>query len=114
MDPTIAAPATMTFTVPAGVTELTPYEWCNLHGFWKGETMSVPTATEQSSASESVADGGAECSLSQFSEGARPSVNADFIRQQKIFFGSDVPFTESDGECGGIVQRSIRCSNLLL
>ncbi len=27
MDPTVEAPATMSFTVPDGATELTPYEW---------------------------------------------------------------------------------------
>jgi len=30
MDPTVAAPASMTFAVPAGVAALTPYEWCDM------------------------------------------------------------------------------------
>ena len=29
------------FTVPAGVKKLTPWEYCNLHGLWKGPTYVV-------------------------------------------------------------------------
>ena len=29
------------FTIPAGVKKLTPWEYCNLHGLWKGRTYDV-------------------------------------------------------------------------
>ena len=31
----------MSFTVPAGATKLTPWEYCNLHGLWQGPTYDV-------------------------------------------------------------------------
>ena len=31
----------VSFTVPAGATKLTPYEYCNLHGLWQGPTYDV-------------------------------------------------------------------------
>ena len=33
--------ATVTFTVPAGVTHVTPYEYCNLHQVWAGNSISI-------------------------------------------------------------------------
>ena len=38
------------------------------------------------------------CTVSHYPMGAWPSVHADFMRQQKETYGSDVPFTEDDGE----------------
>jgi len=35
--------ASINFTVPEGITSLTAYEWCNLHGLWKGPTVTVET-----------------------------------------------------------------------
>mmetsp|Transcript_16485 Transcript_16485/g.28268 ORF Transcript_16485/g.28268 Transcript_16485/m.28268 type:complete len:353 (-) Transcript_16485:178-1236(-) len=86
MDPTVAAPATMTFAVPAGVTALTPYEWCNKHGFHVGDTIEV-----------SGGQGNSSCGLSHFKEGAWTSVHADFLRLQKSVFQSDAAFVEADG-----------------
>eukprot|EP00579_Thalassiosira_antarctica_P001393 CAMPEP_0201868152 /NCGR_PEP_ID=MMETSP0902-20130614/2160_1 /ASSEMBLY_ACC=CAM_ASM_000551 /TAXON_ID=420261 /ORGANISM="Thalassiosira antarctica, Strain CCMP982" /LENGTH=338 /DNA_ID=CAMNT_0048393463 /DNA_START=90 /DNA_END=1106 /DNA_ORIENTATION=+ len=89
MDPTVAAPAKMTFSVPAGVTELTPYNWCNKHGLWKGELVTV-TATSAGRSS-------AACGVSEFQKSAWTSVHADFMRMQKEHFESQLPFTEADG-----------------
>jgi len=35
-----------TFTLPPSVTSVTPYEYCNLHGLWKGVTVSVPFSSK--------------------------------------------------------------------
>jgi desulfoferrodoxin (superoxide reductase-like protein) len=42
--PTDIVPVTMSFRIPAGTTSLTAYEYCNLHGLYKGETFSVATS----------------------------------------------------------------------
>ena len=47
---TESSPATLVFDIPAGVTSLTPYEHCNLHGLYKGVVVSV-TAVQTSSKS---------------------------------------------------------------
>jgi len=92
LDPTVEGPATVTIDVPAGVTELTPYEWCNIHGLWVGETVSIPVTTDEARGSSS-----SECVVSQYPEGAWESVHADFLRQQKETYQSDTPFKEEDG-----------------
>ncbi|AKU96471.1 hypothetical protein AKJ09_03135 [Labilithrix luteola] len=38
---TDAAPPTVNFTLPAGVTTVTAYESCTLHGLWKTEALTV-------------------------------------------------------------------------
>jgi len=45
LDPTNVAKASITFVVPSDATSLTAYEWCNLHGLWKGPTVSLSKAT---------------------------------------------------------------------
>jgi desulfoferrodoxin (superoxide reductase-like protein) len=35
------APPTVKFTLPEGVTSVTPYEWCTLHGLWIGSALTV-------------------------------------------------------------------------
>lgn len=90
LDPTIEGPATVTIDVPAGATELTPYEWCNIHGLWVGETVPIPTTTAEARSTT-------ECEVSQYPEGAWESVHADFLRQQKETYQSDTPFKEEDG-----------------
>jgi len=84
--PATQAPATMVFDIPTGVTELTPYEWCNLHGLWQGPTVSISS----NGASK-------ECGISNFPRGAWPSVHADFLRLQNYLFKSTLPFDESNG-----------------
>ena len=41
LTPTMKGPATFSFTVPPGVTELTPLSHCNLHGLYFGATVYV-------------------------------------------------------------------------
>jgi desulfoferrodoxin (superoxide reductase-like protein) len=36
-----AAPPSVKFTLPEGVTEVTAWEWCTLHGLWKAEPLKV-------------------------------------------------------------------------
>lgn len=38
---TDAAPPTVQFTLPAGVTSVTAYEWCTLHGLWKSDPIAI-------------------------------------------------------------------------
>lgn len=38
---TDAAPPTVKFTLPAGVTSVVAYEWCTLHGLWKSAPLAV-------------------------------------------------------------------------
>jgi desulfoferrodoxin (superoxide reductase-like protein) len=89
LDPTVAAPATIEFDVPEGVTELTPYEWCNLHGLWMGPTVTVDSSLGGTAP--------AHCHASDFESGAWPSVHADFLRLQNSTFESESPFSEADG-----------------
>jgi len=35
------APPTVRFTLPAGVTSVTAYEWCTLHGLWKAPPIAI-------------------------------------------------------------------------
>ncbi len=35
------APPTVRFTLPAGVSSVTAYEWCTLHGLWKAPPLAV-------------------------------------------------------------------------
>eukprot|EP00584_Thalassiosira_punctigera_P007200 CAMPEP_0172536930 /NCGR_PEP_ID=MMETSP1067-20121228/8637_1 /TAXON_ID=265564 ORGANISM="Thalassiosira punctigera, Strain Tpunct2005C2" /NCGR_SAMPLE_ID=MMETSP1067 /ASSEMBLY_ACC=CAM_ASM_000444 /LENGTH=382 /DNA_ID=CAMNT_0013322117 /DNA_START=39 /DNA_END=1187 /DNA_ORIENTATION=- len=93
MDPTIMPPATMTFWVPASATSLTPFEWCNLHGLWRGETVTVPA---MASASKERRTKDMACMASNFEgEGAWTSVHADYLRLQKLPpHNSDAPFTK--------------------
>mmetsp|Transcript_7355 Transcript_7355/g.13369 ORF Transcript_7355/g.13369 Transcript_7355/m.13369 type:complete len:348 (+) Transcript_7355:147-1190(+) len=91
LDPTVAAPATMTFSVPGGVTTLTPFEWCNKHGLYKGATVTIPAPT-------TVDPSDPSCGISNFDTQAWESVHADFMRLQKMEpHNSEVPFTEEGG-----------------
>jgi len=82
----------MTFQVPPGVTQLTPYSWCNIHGFWIGDTVVLDkVAADEGGAA-------ADCAVSSFHPDTWPSLHADFSRLQNAVFLSDVPFDESNGE----------------
>lgn len=39
---TDAAPPTVKFTLPAGVTAVTAFEWCTLHGLWASTPLPIP------------------------------------------------------------------------
>jgi len=41
LDPYGVDKATITFGLPSNATSLTAYEFCNLHGLWKGPTVSI-------------------------------------------------------------------------
>lgn len=36
------APPSVKFTVPKGVTEVTAFEWCTIHGLWKADPLTLP------------------------------------------------------------------------
>lgn len=91
MDPTLEGPASIKFDVPAGATELTPFEFCNIHGLWKGETVAIP-------GSDATLTTGNDCGQMDYPSGSWESVHADFLRQQKDTYNSTTVFTESDGE----------------
>jgi len=98
MDPSAddALPATMVMDVPEGVTSLTPYEFCNLHGLWKGPEVTIPSADAGVVVSPKMA--AKECAPNQPADGAHPSFHADFLRQQASTFESETPFVLDDGE----------------
>lgn len=87
MDPTAGAPATTSFTIPEGTTNLTAYEFCNLHGLWEGPTVDV----------ETEGSGEASCVMDQPDPASWDSVHADFLRIQSSLFGVVSPFDESYG-----------------
>eukprot|EP00594_Rhizosolenia_setigera_P016285 CAMPEP_0178957460 /NCGR_PEP_ID=MMETSP0789-20121207/10931_1 /TAXON_ID=3005 /ORGANISM="Rhizosolenia setigera, Strain CCMP 1694" /LENGTH=350 /DNA_ID=CAMNT_0020639721 /DNA_START=55 /DNA_END=1108 /DNA_ORIENTATION=+ len=95
LDPSIAADetdgkATVTFDVPSGVSTLTAYEWCNLHGLWVGPEVTVD-------ADASGADVDCIVTPAEYPEGAYESARADFERRQAAEFGESDPYTEDDG-----------------
>lgn len=51
LDPSDVDMAVTTFEISEGVTEVTAYEWCNLHGLWRGPTVRVVTDEDDSPAS---------------------------------------------------------------
>jgi len=40
-DVTDPAPPTVLFTLPPGITSVTAYEWCTLHGLWKAPPLAI-------------------------------------------------------------------------
>merc|ERR1719189_923504 len=76
----------MTFTIPAGTTQLRAYEWCNLHGLFEGPAVSVITPGTDS----------AVCTRDGIDAGAQSSFIADFNRRQQLTWDSP-PFTEAIG-----------------
>ena len=85
MDPTDGMPAQFSFTVPKGVTQLTAYEFCNLHGLWKGPTFSMNDPVEAVTATDTV------CKKDDVPPNSYESWHADFIRRQAL-----PPFDESE------------------
>lgn len=119
MDPTMPAPATVVFDVPLGVTEVTAYEFCNLHGLWKGPSISAEASSLGDSDAAIMADvmsnsnttttttspglaarsgGGNYCVIDSPLDVAFGSYNADFVRRQSLPpFNSLDPYDEEDG-----------------
>ncbi|KAL7535329.1 hypothetical protein ACHAXR_006425 [Thalassiosira sp. AJA248-18] len=88
MNPSAAGPAWLSFDVPDGVTMLTPYVWCNVHGLWKGTSVMV-TPNQMISTRDA-------CYVSNYPKGAWTSVHADFSRRQHDQpFNSKVPYNET-------------------
>ena len=77
MDPTDGVPAQFSFTVPEGVTQLTAYEFCNLHGLWKGPTFNTE-GTGETGTTEAI------CMKSDVPPNSYESWHADFIRRQAL------------------------------
>ena len=92
LNPLTDGPPKISSLMPAGITELTPYAFNNLDGLWVGDAVSTGGTEDP----DRIITCGEGESL-QFPGGAFASVIADLERQQKLTFGSDVPFTESDG-----------------
>jgi len=83
------------FLIPRGVTSLTAYEFCNLHGLWKGPTVLVTQPVVEATPSAST------CAMAPVAESAWLSFVADFNRRQSNPdepFQEIEPYTESDGK----------------
>jgi len=82
MDPTVVGvPATFVFIVPEGVTQLVAYEFCNIHGLWKGPTFNLQNSGELIAA----------CEKDDVDPNAYESWGADFFRRQAF-----PPFEEAN------------------
>jgi len=87
LDPTGVSMAQMQFDIPSSATNLVAYEWCNLHGLWKGPEVSVSPGPNV-----------ATCTKSQVDSTAQTSFIADLHRRQAAApFNSLIPFNESMG-----------------
>lgn len=108
MDPTSAVPATFSFDVPEGVTQLIAYEFCNLHGLWKGPTLLIETSLRR--LATTVDD---TCQKDDVPPNAYESWSADFNRRQEMppfdlahpytTDGKHAPYITLDGSKGRIV-----------
>jgi len=81
------APASFTFAIPEGVTALTPYEHCNKHGLFKGDTVAVTLSQTMV--------GVPRCSLSACDAvtlGDCASSDVELRRQHAVAFGVSEPF----------------------
>merc|ERR1719253_846723 len=84
LSPDEPAPASLAFTLPPGTTQVTAYEYCNQHGLFRGDTLSV-------SASQTTADAPAAGSAAAYelrSCGADCDsvwANINFMHQQEFF-----------------------------
>lgn len=56
MDPDGVDKAEMTFDIPEGVSEVTAWEFCNMHGLWKGPSVSVMVDAPMEADKEEVDD----------------------------------------------------------
>ena len=100
MDPTLPAPARMIIEdIPPGVTALTAYEFCNLHGLWQGPTVSITTTDDNNNTgTETATSDGIVCAVSSPSEPAYDSYAADFVRRQTLPpFNTVEPYTADRG-----------------
>lgn len=104
MDPNMPAPASVMFDVPEQVTEMTAYEFCNLHGLWMGPTVSTAMAElgfDNNSTNVEKAGEDAEplfCYIDSPLSVAFDSFAADFVRRQSLPpFNSLDPYDEDDG-----------------
>ena len=57
LHPSQEAPAVLSFTVPQGVTTVTPFAHCNIHGLFMGKTVAVNTATSRRLKSDVMSSG---------------------------------------------------------
>lgn len=88
LDPSKGTPAMISFTVPAGTTKLTAYEWCNKHGLWVGPTVEVESPTGPQ----------LTCNVDMIDSTARPSIRAELFRLQSLPpFSETDSYTEDDG-----------------
>jgi desulfoferrodoxin (superoxide reductase-like protein) len=87
LDPSGVNMAQMEFDVPSSATKLVAYEWCNLHGLWKGPEVSVSPGPNV-----------ATCTKPQVDNTAQTSFIADLHRRQAAApFNSPIPFNVTMG-----------------
>lgn len=120
MDPNVPAPATVVFDVPLQVTEIQAYEFCNLHGLWKGPSVSTvvdalagsdPIIADMDNSTAAVVDTSPSlarnagndlhlrmCHIDSPLDNSYGSFAADFVRRQSLPpFNSLTPYDEDDG-----------------
>merc|ERR1711881_551916 len=85
--PTDASPASFQFTIPAGVTSLRAYEFCNKHGLYGGPLVSVSGGIGVHTCSVDTAH------MVGQNDASAQSIVAEMNRRQSSIFESDVPFT---------------------
>jgi len=94
-----SVPAMHRFAIPAGVTSLTPYEHCNLHGLYRGDVVAVPDSTQ---AENIVVGAEATCELrtcvreAPAEEYVNPDIDCvdlatEYFRLQESIFGTLAP-----------------------
>jgi desulfoferrodoxin (superoxide reductase-like protein) len=89
LSPHEEAPAIFTFAIPEGVTSLTPYEHCNKHGLFKGDTVAV-------SSDQTTSGALSRCSL-EICENVSlqdcASTGVELLRQHQVAFNVPLPFS---------------------
>jgi desulfoferrodoxin (superoxide reductase-like protein) len=114
LDPTDPSPATLTFSIPPGTKSITAYQFCNIHGLWKGEKTAVPLQyifDAWGGDAWGGLDYGYKCSLHQPGEMCFMSHHAEMIRRQFFVFNKYAPFNKGKPSLF-LLQSSITLSIL--
>lgn len=91
MNPTgTSPPISATFDVPAGVTKLKVFAYCNLHGLFGSDWFDIPTSWQVSTIQRQ------ECTIQPPSMEACESYHKDFLLRQQREFDETSAYTETD------------------